>query len=337
MKYNTATDQIPVRGYIDKEYILSKYHQEEIFELVFGFLPDNTMSVLSPFREDRNPHCTFRWHKDKLYFIDYRPMDCFSAVQLFFNLPDFFHTLQFIQDNLVSSKTENDQLIMKKEEPVTLNNPEVVIAPREFQKRDRVYWNQYGIAEDQLMEDRVFPLSSFTLLHTRKGNIHIPTYDLAYAYTDFDEERKKIYRPHQIKGKKFSGNCNSNDIFCLSSLPLSGEQLIITKSYKDSRVLINLDLNAVGFQSECCVPDTEVIVPLLQRFDKVWLLYDNDQAGITNLPIVAEKLNSHFPYKVTPLHLPISLLNQQIKDPADLVCRKGQRELINFLNQYNIL
>ena len=58
--YGYESDALIKRGFIDKKIILEFVSQEEIFSLVFGFLPEDFQYVTSPFRpSDRSPGCWF--------------------------------------------------------------------------------------------------------------------------------------------------------------------------------------------------------------------------------------------------------------------------------------
>src|SRR5690606_9287236 len=104
-------------GYIDKEVILSKISEEEIFKHIFGEIPNLGKKYVSPFRNDNNPGCFFKYDRnDKLRFYDYATsevvnginlgyVDCFDALQLYLDLSNLYQTIVYIEENLVGCST----------------------------------------------------------------------------------------------------------------------------------------------------------------------------------------------------------------------------------------
>lgn len=340
MKYNT--DNIQDTGFIDKDMILDYVTEEEIFALVFGFLPKEFEYVTSPFRDDTNPGCWFERSSKGLRFIDFgtndvvqgiriNNLDCFNAVQLHYNLPNFYRTMVFIKEHLLDGKPLK---VVKK--PVVVSKAkkkvEIFIRTRDFNKKDKDFWKPYGIKKAQLIEDKVFPVREFSMRNSRLGDVHSRVSDLCYAYTDFLEGRKKLYRPY---GKtRFISNCTADDIGDFNTLGILGDYFIITKSYKDARVLRNLGHTSVWFQNEGMIPSEDLIKPMCSPYGKVYIFFDNDDAGILGAAKVKDYINSIFPNKASRFHLPIELLKEGIKDASDMYKHKSEKDLRNFLKQY---
>lgn len=346
--FNTSDKEIEIKGFINKNDILKYVTEEDIFELVFGFKPKEYQYVTSPFRKDTRPGCWFGFspYSNKLKFVDFGSqiyingrrminIDCFDAVQKYFKLNNLYETLNFIKNHLIKGKDlpqiEHKTFVSKVKKNVKIN-----FDVRPFNDTDRRYWQKYEITSANLIEDKVFAVKRFNIVNGKNGNYSSRTYDLCYAYTEFENNKKKIYRPFQ-KGKyRFISNCNQNDIGGILSLPDYGNLLTITKSYKDWRVLKNQGVNAVWFQNEGMIPDYEILVNLISRFDRVKVFYDNDETGIEASIKVSEEINSIFPGKATPLHLPKDYLRKSIKDPSDLIS-KDKTSLLKFLKQHNII
>src|SRR4029077_4179226 len=71
-----------------------------------------------------------------------------------------------------------------------------------------------------------------------------------------------------------------NDVGNYNNLPPEGELLIITKSYKDHRVLRNVGYNnVIWFQNEGCIPDRWILNNLVRRFKRIIVLFDSDYSG----------------------------------------------------------
>lgn len=331
------SDKLDRRGFISKESILSLVTQEEIFELVFKKIPQEFELVCSPLRVDKNPGCWFEYSIDnKLRFIDYgnpnvfqnirlNNIDCFDMVQAYFKIPNFYLTLDFIKNNLLIKK-ENTAAThtIKQIKPTELkvkNKTKIVIESRPFEQKDILYWKQYGIFPKQLIEDKVLPLKKLFILNGKKGSFHIDcSIDLAYSYNDFEEARKKIYFPLKKGKKRFITNCTRNDVGGINSISQYSKQLIITKSYKDYRVLKNSGKNVVWFQNEGMIPD-KTIINKLGKLSDIIVWFDNDQTGIQASEKIKQYLNSISPGIAKNLWLPEKALELGIKDPSDCLAK----------------
>lgn len=347
--FSNTEDKIEERGFISKKDILKYVLEEDIFELVFGYRPVEFEYVTSPFRTDKSPGCWFERDigTSKLRFVDFanyrtikgikmKNIDCFDAVQVFFKLPNFYKTLEFIKSKLLEGKNVEHKILHIK--PISIRKPKkevkIYISTRDFTNRDRIYWSKYGISKQNLIDDKVFPTSKYKLLNTRKGDFITKVNDVCYAYTEFKDERKKLYRPYQ-KGKgKFITNCIANDIGGIDKLIPFGRQLVIAKSYKDYRVLKNKGLNVIWFQNEGMFPSLEILLSIVNRFTKVIVFFDNDNPGIIAANKLTDLINSHYPSKARSIYVPIMV---NITDPSDLHKEKGELILHKFLKDNKII
>jgi hypothetical protein len=350
-----TTDDIAESGFINKDKILEYVSQEDIFQLVFGFEPVEFEYVTSPFREDNSPGCWFEYdiNTNKLRFTDFADtrvikgikmsnIDCFDAVTVYYDMPNFYKTLEFIKAKLIDGKDIKHDIIHIKPREVkrerVKNKVGVLINTRDFLILDRNFWqNRYRITKENLIEDKVFPIQKFKLTNTKSGDHLFRTPDIAYAYTEFDSGNKKIYRPSKKGKRRFITNCSANDIGGMHSPIKSGRLLIITKSYKDFRVLRNLGLNVRWLQNEGMYPDTEEWWELIAAFDKVVVFFDNDSAGIKSAQDLVQLINYPEGTKARYIHLPVDMLASGISDPSDLVHKRNEKQLINFLKENYIL
>lgn len=336
--YGYSSDNLDKRGFIDKKIILDLVTQEQIFSLVFGFLPEDFQYTTSPFRNDKTPKCWFQYHiNGVLYFIDFasgshrRHSDCFNVVQDFFQFNNFYTTLEFIYMKLIDGKDIRVKTGMKKIiQTIEKKAVRLLIEPRDYNNKDVHFWKSYGITIPQLIEDKVFAISAFHALNTKKGNISSKCYDLAYADTNFSEGRKKIYFPHRASKNRFITTCKREDIGGISSLAPFGRQLIITKSYKDFRVLKNQGKNVIYLQNEGMFPLKRLLI-IVKSWKEVIIFFDNDSQGMCSAEALAGLINAEYLGKAKPLWLPETLYNDGITDPSDLHAKRGQNELLNFL------
>jgi hypothetical protein len=338
--YDKITDNIEVKGFISKESILNKVSEQDIFAYVFGFEPIEFEYIISPFRDDTNPGCWFELDANTLRFVDYADnlkIDCFDAIKLKYNLKNFYETLAFINKNIIKNKNFVIKPVVKKVKKVNVIKKDfkILIATRNFSKIDGLYWTPYEITKQNLIDDKVFPIQKFKLLNTRKGDITVRPIDLCYCYTDFKDNKKKIYRPEQ-KVKKFITNCDNNDIGGINFIDNNSDNIIITKSYKDYRVLKNLNLNVIWFQNEGMFPDKEILKNLLNSFNKIIIFFDNDKAGIKASIKLYDLLISLGINNIEKIWLNENLLKDKISDASDLIENKGKQNLIDFLRDKNI-
>jgi hypothetical protein len=335
LTFNINDDKSLLNKIFTKEDILSYVSQEEIFELVFGFIPVEYDVVCSPFRVDSSPGAYFEYYNDKMFFKDFgdpntKHRDCFNAVKDYYKLTNFFYVTCFIRDHLLVGKKltrRNPELKYVAKEK---KRSDIIFQSRLYQIQDKVFWSRYDITKENLLEDKVLPVTRYKVLNGKNGDYSNFTNTLCYAYTEFVSGRKKLYFPYK-KSKRFLTNCSKNDIGGLRSLDLQDSQLIITKSYKDWRVLKNQGYNSVWFQNEGMIPDDEYLIPLLDCFQDVIIFFDNDQTGISaslNLEQVIKKKININPYILT---LPEPLLLDNISDASDLYFKRGKQELLNFL------
>jgi len=336
-----SSDNLHRRGYICKESILEVVSQEEIFQLVFGFLPEEYDYVVSPLREDKTPGAWFEYYTNGvLYFKDWAHTrthsDCFNMVQDFFKIPNFYLTLQFIHDRLVAGKKVEMKTIEEKQNKIVVPSKEKVkllIEARPFSQADRIFWTQYEINKKHLMEDKVFAVSRYYALNTKYGNVTNQCYDIVYSYNDFPNSRKKLYFPKREGKKRFLTNCTKDDVGGINSLMPYGSQLIITKSYKDYRVLKNKGKNVIWFQNEGMIPNETILNPLVRHFASILVWFDNDQPGIIASTKVVNHINSLISHKAKSLWLPEKALSNSIKDPSDCIA-KDKHLFYNFLKDF---
>ena len=335
------------RGFINKDKILEYVSEEEIFKLVFGYTPVEHIYVVSPFRVDSSPGCWFSSDPvtGKLRFVDFgnsdvidgismHNIDCFDAVQVYFGLGNFYRTMEFIKEKLIDGKDvqHNIRTIRPKKEKKSV---EIHIDAKEFDSRDGRYWSKYGVTKQQLIDDKVFSVKRFSIKNGKFGDMLKRVYDPCYAYTGFDQKRKKLYRPLQEKGsKKFLTNCRADDIGELWQLPTHGDLLVISKSYKDCRVLRNQGIDSIWLQNEGMIPYESKLTNICRRFRRTVVFFDNDETGIEASLKVTDIINRTLPGRATNLYLPERLLTERgIKDPADVYRHMGQKQLMKFLKE----
>lgn len=305
--------------------ILSEYSQEEIMAIVFGEQVYNTY-VCSPFRVDNNPGCYFNYYNDKLWFVDFadikKTRDCFEVIKDKFNL-SFTELPTFIAKNIKNRPILKKKKIIKKVKKLF----DITYKIRPWQKEDRIFWESFKISKKQLIEDSVIPIYWYKTIGFFPDDFVVRPLKIAYAILVYNHI--KIYQPYGNKRQKWFTNCNGNEIGNLQKLDVTNKNLIITKSYKDCRIIRNQGYkNTIWVQNETYIPNTEILYDLSLRFNNVYTIFDNDRQGIEYTNKIIETFNQ-FNKKVKPIFMP----SPNHKDPGEVIKQFGEIYLFNYLKE----
>lgn len=321
--------------------ILNRVKQADIFKIIFKDNINFNKTYCAPYRADNNPSCYFEKVKDIIYFVDFADTrinkNCFFFLQSCFNL-SYNEVLLYVNDyfNLGLGFSSHSLKPVRTTVEKIVNLPKVqkviTYAVRKFDVRDKIFWGKYEITKQNLVDDNVLPLS-FYRLQSDKPTVNITPYDIAYAYTEFPNNKCKIYRPNADKKIKWITNCNQHDVGSYIHLPLTGKLLYITKSYKDCRVLRNQGLHSVWFQNEGMFPNQNILLDYCKRFNKIIVWFDNDTVGIKNGIYLVDYLNKLCKNKAKLCFLPVNLLDYKIKDPSDCIV-KHKKILLEIIESH---
>ena len=106
--------------------------------------------------------------------------------------------------------------------------------------------------------------------------------------------------------------------------------MLITKSYKDWRVLKNAGYNTIWLQNEGCkIPFDRLIQ--LQQYRTKFILFDNDDAGIKASNNLAEYANGF-----DNGYIPIWYDDESVKDSADVVKNYSYSHMVNELQNMGV-
>ncbi len=324
--------------HISEDDILQRVSQAEIFQLVFGFLPEEGEKYISPFRVDNSPGCFFsRNDQGRLFFVDFGDFnrthrDCFVSVREHYGM-EHDEVMEFIYSQLKLGSIKPDMArinMMMNGSHKPKRDAAISITARKYTILDLKYWEDYGITESNLKEDEVLSVRTYRYFSSKRQRwFTVMPRGRCFALGDF-QGRTKIYSPHAGgNDQKWLSTCTGNDVGGIKLLPDSGHLLIITKSYKDCRVLRNLGYNSVWVQSENMFPNRELLYNLTCRFNHVGIFFDNDPAGIHG----SQKLRELIDSLATCSTFEISL-SSSCKDPAEFYKKKGRDELISYMTQY---
>ena len=333
---------------LSPEQILDEVTQEEIFQLFIDkeIIIDKGVKYIAPYRNDKEGDCYFEEYDNKLHFVDFaslpQSLNWYTFVGKCISSSDYYTTLNYITKELNLGKGNKPlKKITAQKENVTVElkqikkNRSITYLPRKFNHKDKQFWSKYNISMDNLEGDKVIPISMYQSTSKFGVPFTISTFDLMYAYTEFPSGKVKIYRPEGDKLTKWFTNCNQNDVGGTGSD--TGDLLLITKSYKDYRVVKNMGVNTRWFQNEGMFPSITILKNLVRGFKRVVIWFDNDEVGILNSKVLVGIINSLFPGLALAIHLDVNLLKYNIKDASDLIAKRGEEELIVFAKQNKLI
>jgi len=184
---------------------------------------------------------------------------------------------------------------------------------RSWSTQDQYFWTQFNIGSKLLEAYNVKPLESYCMTKDDK-NLCIKGLYL-YGYFKEDGTLYKIYQPKTLD-KKFIKV--SNYVQGYEQLH-DNTHLVITSSLKDVMSIKSLKLNidVIAPDSENTMLKQDVMEELQNKYNKIVVLFDNDDAGIKAMQTYKEK----YPFIETTV-LPMS------KDVSDSIKDFGAKEVL---------
>lgn len=317
---------------INKEFILSKVSESDIFARYLGIKPEFGVMFTNPLRVDNNPSCNFNVDRfERIKFYDPGGgfnWDCFNVVEYAYKV-SFKEAMNIIaRDFKLAEGSTSDPISFIKAR--SREKVEIRIKRREWSQVDKDYWwTKYGITRKHLEAFDISPVSHAWYL---RGNLLELFYthresDPCYAYW-FGDYEYKLYFPLRAKGKKFR-QTRGDIIQGLRQLPEKGHILIHTKSLKDvvciSRFREIFGIHAIAPMSETQLMPEKLYNALANRFDYQFTLFDFDRTGI-KLMRKYEQV-----YKTPWLMMADQFKQEGIKDFADLLEKKGYKITRNLM------
>lgn len=270
-------------------------------ELLSLYLNVNKVPCIinSPLRQDNKPSFgLYSLDGKKVYYKDLSTGDKGGMLDLLGKLwhLDFREVLIKIESDFKDSKSKNisiDNLktceVTKSKEYNSDSTLECKI--REWRNYDLEYWKSYGISLLWLKLAEVYPISHKII--TKNGHRYVlPADKYAYAYVEHKENKVtlKIYQPFNKAGYKWSNKHDSSVVSLWTKVPEKGEKLCICSSLKDALCLwANTGIPALAVQGEGYYMSETALNVLKSRYEKIYVLFDNDEPGL----IDGEKFAEH--------------------------------------------
>jgi hypothetical protein len=317
-------DELEIRPNVQQLY--SILGQERIMSFYFHDTIVIGKRYCNPFRDDTNASCFFKWSQiGNLYFIDYatqkiyyNPIDV-ACMATGYGYPDILYKIEadfnIKELNLEDKRQlELETLAFKKPE---LKPADIKVSTIKFNKKDLNYWKQFGITPEILSFYNVKKVSKAWIAN----QLWYIQNEIDPCYRYKEKEKFKLYRPLADKKNKFRTNYFGGLLEGYTQLPHKGELLILTKALKDVMMFHSIGINAVAVRSENTPVSQNAFNLLNNRFEKIYIWLDADNAGILG----AEKLSNLY-------NLPIIHHDPELgKDPSEIYVNNGKEQIIEII------
>lgn len=278
----------------DLENIYSKVSDLDILHHYFGITHVPCM-INSPLRRDNNPSLSF-YSKDgiEVLWTDFSTKEGGDIIHLMSKYwgESYADTVKHLWEDLpkitnISGYTQ----LSKKRYIVKKTNVILKCKVREWKDYDLEFWNSFGISKRWLEYADVYPISHKIIIKNDEKFVFSAD-KYAYAYVEFKDKKTtlKIYQPFNTKGFKWSNNHDRSVISLWTKVPANGLMICICASLKDALCLwANTGIPSIAVQGEGYSMSDTAIEELKRRFKHVYILFDNDEAGIIDGVKLAEQ------------------------------------------------
>lgn len=315
---------------LSENYIYKYVSPEVIWFYYTGITVDTTKFFKSPFKVERTASFKFRYENNKLFFKDFGASgysgSTIEFIKLYFSL-SYIKALEKVYNDLIVKKPLSTYKQNKIKKSVVLIEQEddtlIEVILRDYTQKDFDYWEAFHITKEMLIKYDIKPCKEVWL--ERKlyyvDQLNNPCY--RYLFNG----KYKIYKPLDNKKYRFLNNCdNYNNIQGLNYL-FDSELLVITKSYKDV-IIVNEYLNtpSIAFHGETHRNiDSKVIKYLKERYNKIVVIYDNDETGIHSARILAELFELEYNY------IPVNFRAKDLSDYSKEYGLENLKSMFKFL------
>lgn len=291
MAFSTGKSQITLKD------ILEKVSEADIlaFYLNITTIP---CVIHSPLREDKKPSFGFySLDGNKIYYKDLSTGDSGGLFDLLTKLwlCNYPKALEKVYNDMC--KFSNTTTV-KKYSPSTIysnstynKSIELQCKVREWKEYDIKYWESYGITLPWLKYAEVYPISHKIIIKNDKKYV-LSADKYAYTYVERKEGNitLKIYQPYNKDGYKWSNKHDSSVISLWTKVPKQFTNICVCASLKDALCLwANTGIPSIAVQGEGYNISETAIKELRKNYKNIYILFDNDEAGITNAEKLAEK------------------------------------------------
>lgn len=309
---------------ITKETILREISEIEIYNKYTQSQVKLGSCILSPFRDEKNESFSiFIGNLDgSILWKDFATGDhgdCFHLVEKLYNC-NYDKALQIIiKDFNLDIKSNSLSFTTKIVKAILPIKKEIEIITDVFNPTEvkNTYWIKYNLSLEEIYKWGIVACKS---VYINKIGLHYSEEEPVFVIKINDHY--KIYRPCSIRFK-WLGNVTKDDIFIMNNF-INHENLLITKSFKDCLCLYKEfkdTFDIVSFQSESMIPSKNILDKLFAGRTCIYILYDNDKAGISGSKALETYIIQNYPNIVV---INISNNNFDRKDFSDLLETHGK-------------
>lgn len=275
--------------------------------------------------------CQYLWKDSSLNLFG----DIFELLERMYNISSM-EVLELINKDfciLDDSKEVIVRPIVQK--PISKPDTRIRIKSKPFTQEAWDFWNRYHLCKelvDSLDFNKVKLVDFVWFNDTQEYPFKVK--ELMFAYPEFNTETNRIhyqlYCPYS-KEFKFRNDLLENQIFSWNNLKFCKKsKLVITKSKKDIVCINSFEVQAGASRSETTKIKRKTMLLLLDSYEEVILLFDNDEAGIK----AAEQYRE---YVELGLRIEFISKESETKDFSDFLERYGRIKSKELLIELRIL
>lgn len=315
-------------GTLDDIYRVTTQTQIASYYLGIKHIP---CLICSPLRIDKKPSMgIYSPDGNNVNFIDFSTNERGSILTLLRKLwnSSFADTLKRIYEDFtkfstgISIKTSVPSYGIIKNSDYN-RSIDIQCKIREWRDYDIRYWESYGVPLKWLKYADVYPISHKIVIKNNNRYIFRAA-KYAYAFVEFKEGKVtiKIYQPYEGK-YKWTNKHDKSVISLWTKVPEYGERICICSSLKDALCLwANTNIPSIAIQGEGYSISNTAISELKRRYKRIYILLDNDDAGVQNALKLSE--STGFTNIVLPKF-------EGGKDISDLIKVKGKNEFLKIV------
>lgn len=321
---------------ITKERVLQEVDEWLLYVFYLDFIPDLTtrQNYRSPIREvDTNPSFSIFENNRSKREVQYLWKD--SALDINGDIFDLLcrmfskelsEILQMISADFAILEDSKEVIVKRIESKPNKTGTRIRIKSKPFTEEAWKFWNSYYVSKEDLEFNKVQLVDYVWYNDSQETPFKVR--DLMFAYPEFNLETNRwhyqLYCPYS-KEFKFRNDLLENQIFSWNNLRFCKKsKLIITKSKKDIVCINSFGIQAGASRSETTRIKRKTMLLLIDSYEEVILLFDNDAAGIAASKEYEE-------YDVRIEFIPIE---SRCKDFSDYLKANGRikaKELLNKL------
>ena len=289
---------------ISKAEVFARFSETQVLSKVFPQITHIPCRISSPLRVDRHPSFSiYMGDNNHIYYKDFGDSSekgsLLDLLCKYWNCT-FSQCLDKICDIMIDAKCD-DLTVRPTIKTLTRKdvsqNTKIQVVVRPWEDYDIEYWKNYGIELKWLKYAKVSPISYKIITkkdsETGKSKRYIfPADKYAYVYQEKKDDKLqiKIYQPFNTKGFKWCSSMDGSVISLWTKVPETGERIVICSSLKDALCLsCQLGIPAIAPQGEGYNISASACKELKRRYKKVFICYDNDEAGIKDAEALAKK------------------------------------------------